>query len=78
MMCSTLSVAQKNMVDFDPHNAQHLEAYRSLCIGETKATYIHISQHPTLRFRLEAPFETVPAMLHYKVGVAYLQRTGMV
>lgn len=73
MMCATLNTARKNMVDFDPSNTEHLEAYRALCIGESAPTGIHIRQHPTLRFNLEAPFETVPAMLQYKIGQAFLQ-----
>lgn len=72
MICATLNAAHKNMVDFDPTNPEHLKAYRSLCIGEDEPTGVRIKQHPTLRFNIQAPFETVPAMLQYKIGQAYL------
>ncbi len=74
LLCATLDPVQKRYVSFDPKNPEHLEAYRMLCIGTTKEGKLELTfrQHPTLRFYLEAPFETVPAMLHYRVGQAYL------
>lgn len=73
MLCPTLSKVQKAYVDFDVTNAKHLEAYAALSLGNVdERGNIHVKQHPTLRFHLEAPFVDVPSMMNHKVGHAYL------
>lgn len=68
-ICGTLNKVQKQYVDFDPTNPKHMEAFKSLCLGELKpGVGICIKQHEYLRFNLEHPFEDVRTMMFHKVG----------
>lgn len=57
--------APLNVEVFDPANSLHLEAFEMLAYKGR--------QHPTLRFHLEYPYLDVRAMMHDKVGRAYLE-----
>lgn len=74
-LCATLQKVQRQYVDFDPKNTEHLEAFRILCLGEVYnavGVFTH-RQHKHLRFNLEQPFQSVPEMMFHKVGETYLQ-----
>lgn len=74
MLCPTLNKTRKLYVDFDPHNLEHLKAYQMLSLGnKDEKGNIHVQQHSTLRFHLEAPFVDVPSMMNYVVGHEYLK-----
>lgn len=69
MICRTLHQQQLPYVTFDPTNKEHLDAFRSLCLGEkTPVGYLQIKQHPTLRFLLEENFPDVRSMMFHRVG----------
>jgi hypothetical protein len=72
MICRTLRRVQRNYVDFDVNNPEHLEAFRLLCLGNDDGLGIHTKQHPSIRFNLEENFQDVRTMMFHKVGQAYL------
>lgn len=51
------------MEQFDAQNQEHLRAFRLLLDGR---------QHPTIRFKLELPYDNVRQMMLHKVSYAYL------
>lgn len=57
------------LVDFDPSNEEHMEAYRSL-IQEGR-------QHPTLRFNV-GTFESVPQMMLHRISEHFHETTYVV
>ena len=74
MTSHVLRTVQQKRVDFDPTNADHLEAFSMLCIGEAdKRGSYGVKQHPTLRFNVEEGFEDVRSMMLHKVGKQYLK-----
>lgn len=74
MSSHVLRSVERNRVEFDPTNFDHLDAFQLLCIGngEPREQFI-VRQHPNLRFVLEEGFEDVRTMMLYKVGQHYLQ-----
>jgi hypothetical protein len=67
-MCKALR--QKEFVEFDPLNAEHLGAYKSL-IHEGR-------QHPTLRFELDPTKHTVvPVMMAQRIADQFLLEKGL-
>lgn len=49
---------------FDPTNLEHLRAFEMITQ--------HGIQHPEIRFKLDHPYLNVPAMMHARIGKAYL------
>lgn len=74
MTSHTLRSVERNRVEFDPTNTEHLEAFKLLCIGngEPREKFV-VRQHPNLRFVLEEGYEDVRTMMLHKVGKQYLQ-----
>lgn len=75
-LCNTLSKIQRQYVDFDPHNAEHLRAFRMLVLGDNGPTGT-IRQHPTLRFNLVHPYDNVRTLMTHRVSEAYLADQGI-
>jgi len=65
MATPTLNTFAKQFVyeKFDAHNEEHLQAY--LCLS------LHGRQHPTLRFYLEEPYQSVPSLMNARIAEAY-------
>ena len=76
MLCSTLRQVQRQYVEFDVNNAEHLKAFRMLCLGDDRPTGPHLRQHPTLRFELDDGFLDVRSMMFHKIGSAWLLQKG--
>lgn len=76
MTSHVLRSVERNRVEFDPTDAEHLKAFELLCIGsgEPREQFV-VRQHPNLRFVLEEGFEDVRTMMLHKVGKHYLQTT---
>lgn len=74
MTSHTLRSVERNRVEFDPTDSEHLEAFKLLCIGngEPREKFV-VRQHPNLRFVLEEGYEDVRTMMLHKVGKHYLQ-----
>lgn len=70
-VCNTLNAVNRQHVDFDPTNSEHLRAFRMLVLGDGPQSPIR--QHPTLRFNLEHPYDNVRSLMVYKVAEAHLQ-----
>lgn len=78
-ICPTLNRTSKQIVDFNPKNRDHLEAFRLLCLGEVREDgTINIKQHPTMRFHLETPFTDIRSLMFHKVGEAHIKLLGNV
>ncbi len=60
MLCPSLAKIQRNQVDFDPRNSEHLKAFEMLCVGDEDGT---IRQHPTLRFNVHEGYHDVRSMM---------------
>ena len=69
MLCNTLSKVVRQVVDFDPTNLEHLNAFKMLVLGDNGV----IRQHPTLRFAIEQPFDNVRSMMIHRVAQKYLE-----
>lgn len=69
MMCPTLSKVQRQHVEFNPTNPEHIKAFASLCLGDRLG---NIKQHPELRFALEVQYPDVRTMMFHKVGQFHL------
>jgi hypothetical protein len=54
---------QFNYEQFDARNPEHLKAY--MCLA------YHARQHPTLRFYLEEPYQSVPSLMSARIAEAY-------
>jgi hypothetical protein len=76
-ICNTLAGVVRQHITFDPTNAQHLEAFRTLVIGEA-GPQSSLRQHPTLRFNLEHPFDNVRSLMVHKVAEHHLKTHGIV
>ena len=74
MSSHILRNVERNRVEFDPTNFDHLDAFQLLCIGdgEPRDKFV-VRQHPNLRFVLEEGFEDVRTMMLHKVGKYHLQ-----
>jgi len=55
-------------VDFDPLDPEHLHAFETLCLQPISV------QHPTLRFNVDEPHDSVPIMMLHKIAQAHLDR----
>lgn len=73
-MCNTLAKVNRQTVDFDPLNLEHLRAYKMLTIGveQSDGSYT-VRQHPTLRFNVVQPFTNVRTMMTHMVSTAWIQ-----
>lgn len=78
MVCRTLAAIQRKVVSFNPHNPDHLNAARTLCLGVPAGHEMVLKQHPTLRFELEAPFTDVRTMMIHKVLESHMSNMGVV
>lgn len=58
-------------VQFDPSNAKHVAAFKSLVLGE--GTPRLLRQTPDVRFKLEHPFHDIRSMMLYRVGEAFVK-----
>lgn len=67
-ICPTLAAAQKQYVDFDATNVEHIEAFRTLCLNPA-----HSKQHPVLRFNIESPYEDIRSMMFQRVAEQYVK-----
>jgi len=74
MLCPTLNKVRKQVVDFNPHDQEHLKAFAMLSLGnKDERGNIHVKQHSTLRFHLETPFVSIPDMMNNVIGHEYLK-----
>jgi len=71
MLCPTLSKVQRATVDFDPANPEHQVAYRMLVLGENGPTS-PLRQHPTLRFNVDRPYDSVRDMMINKISEYFI------
>lgn len=67
-ICATLAAAQKQYVDFDATNPEHIEAFKLLCLDPS-----HSKQHAVLRFNIEMPFEDVRSMMFQRVSEQFMK-----
>lgn len=58
-------------VTFDPSNAEHVTAFKSLVIGDGQP--VMLRQATNLRFKLEKPFKDVRTMMLFRVGEAFVK-----
>lgn len=72
-LCPTLSKVQRDTVDFDPTNKEHLRAYKMLVLGENGPDS-PLCQHPTLRFNVERPFNNVRDMMVSKISEQFMSQ----
>jgi hypothetical protein len=71
--CPSLAIIDRQHIDFDPTNQEHLEAFRMLCLGINND---HFRQHPTLRFNVAQPFTDVRTMMFHRVGEMVVNAQG--
>lgn len=68
--CRTLAVVDRQYVDFDPTNKDHIEAFSMLCLGVDNDNF---RQHPTLRFNIHHPYTDVRKMMFHMVARDYIR-----
>jgi hypothetical protein len=74
MSSSILAELRPTYVDFDPTNAEHLEAFRMLCVNRDETGTLQLKQHPSLRFKLDrSQYSNVRDMMLVRVGEQYLR-----